>query len=94
MGRLGCDGLTQTPCQGEDDDMPHDEVDDTEMTPAEFHTAAVEGLPVRVVTSRQEYEAELGALRTQATAYVANIFVRLALVDSQSTENTPARAVS
>jgi hypothetical protein len=74
--------------------MPHDEVDDTEMTPAEFRAAAAAGLPVRIVTSRQAYEAELGALRTQATAYVANIVVHLALVGSQPMENTAARAVS
>jgi hypothetical protein len=74
--------------------MPREEVDDTEMTPAEFRAAAAQGLPVRVVTSRQAYEAELGALRTQATAYVANVFLRLAVVGSQPAENTPARAVS
>jgi hypothetical protein len=74
--------------------MPHDEVDDTEMTPAEFRAAAAAGLPVRIVTSKQAYIAELGALRTQATAYVANVVVRLALVGSQSSENIPARAVS
>lgn len=78
----------------EDGGMIPEEVDDTEMTPAEFRAAAAEGLPVRVVTSRQAYEAERGALRTHATAYVANIFVRLALVGSHPTENTAARAVN
>lgn len=74
--------------------MPREEVDDTEMTPAEFRSAAAQGLPVRVVTSRQEYEAALGPSRTQAAVYGANFHVSLAFAGPQPRENTPARAAS
>jgi hypothetical protein len=35
------------------------EVDDTDMTPAQFRAASLRGRPVCVVTSRDEYEAAL-----------------------------------
>lgn len=37
-----------------------DEVDDTNMTPAEFRAAMNRGTPARVVTSRSEFEAGAG----------------------------------
>lgn len=74
--------------------MPREEVDDTDMTPAEFRAAAAAGLPVRVVTSRQAYDAELGPSHTQVATYGANIHLSLALAGPQPRMNTPARATS
>lgn len=74
--------------------MSRDEVDDTEMTVAEFRAAVAQGLPVRVVRSRQAYQAELGTLRTPAAVYVANIHLALAPAGTQPSTNAPARATS
>jgi hypothetical protein len=39
--------------------MTDREPDDTDMTPEEFRAAQDHGVPVRIVASREEYEAEI-----------------------------------
>ena len=70
--------------------MPHDEVDDTAMTPAEFRAARERGIPVRVVTSREEYEAVLAS--RPSLAFYANHHLNVASVGAQPGENLPASA--
>jgi hypothetical protein len=79
----------------EDDDVPQDEVDDTDMTPDQFRAAAARGTPVRVVRSREEYEAALGALPVHdEVVYVANHHLSLAFAGPSTSPNRPARAAS
>jgi hypothetical protein len=36
--------------------MPRPEVDDTDMTSADFKALMADGIPCKIVTSREEYE--------------------------------------
>jgi hypothetical protein len=74
--------------------MARDEVDDTDMTPDDFRRAAAQGVPVRVVTSRDVYEAAVGLLRPLTAVYVANIHLSLADAGPQPAQNLPARLAS
>jgi len=71
--------------------VAYDEVDDTDMTAAQFRAAARRGYPVRVVASRAEYEAELRKLADMAAPRGFNLQINLARVITSS-QNELARA--
>lgn len=75
-------------------DMPSDEVDDTELTPAEFRAAVQRGERVRIITNREDYLAELRRSLADRAVYVANVHLSLALVRPGAEPNMPARAAS
>lgn len=74
--------------------MAREEVDDTDMTPADFRLAAAQGVAVRIVTSRDDYDAALRSLPSQSAAYVANYHLSLAVAGPQPEKNLPARVAS
>ncbi len=79
--------------KGEDAAMGREEVDDTDMSAADFRWAAEHGTPVRVVRSKHEYEVALRACGP-ATAYSENVHLSLARTAPQPVENLPARSTS
>lgn len=67
--------------------MGRDEVDDTDMTVAEFWAAAASGTPVRIVGSRAEYEAARDPSTEGRPAFVLNRHLDLAFQGASRGQN-------
>jgi hypothetical protein len=83
--------LTSSLREGMISGMARDEVDDTDMTPAEFRAAMRRGRPVEIVSSREAYEARVQALAAGGPHNGINLSIKLARV-AHSTQNEPAAA--